>query len=627
MIGSLLARIWWLLLGFIACAVCPVHAQQQSRQQRQQEAWLKEFPDADANRDGILRVQGDLKQWHRVAVDFQGSPLSESGDPNPFVDYRLNVTFSGPGDRTYVVPGYYVADGEAAETSAKAGRVWRVCFAPDAVGRWQFRASFRTGDRIAVSLDPSAGEPVAFDGASGSFQVVESDKEAPDLRAMGRLEYVGEHYLQFAGSGEYFLKGGADSPENFLAYSEFDDTYDADAGSGSYEEVGTFIHSYTPHIKDWRCGDPTWKDSQGKGIIGMLNYLAGKGMNSVYFLTYNLDGGDGRDTWMWTDPKVRDRFDCSKLDQWEIVFRHMNRLGIMLHVVTQETENDHKLGGGPGLNFVRRLYYRELVARFGHHLAVVWNLGEENDTPDPLRKEIARYIRGLDVYDHPITVHTHAGKALSFYDGILGSPYFEATSIQGSMDRYNHEAVVLRRRSAGVGRKWAIFGDEQNPASRGVVPDAHDPRHDIPRKQALWGNLMGGGSGVEWYFGHQFPHMDINCEDWRSRDRMWDQTRYAIEFFRKYLPFARMRPDNQLISDPQNYCLARPGEVYAVYLPEGGTADLRVKEGDYQVRWYNPRSGGALQRGTVERLRGPGRVSLGQPPSHADQDWAVLIRK
>ncbi|MFO7903520.1 MAG: DUF5060 domain-containing protein [Pirellulaceae bacterium] len=573
------------------------------------------------------RVHGDLRQWHRVVIDFEGPPLSESADPNPFVDYRLNVTFTGPGGRTYVVPGYYAADGNAAETSAEAGRVWRVCFTPDAIGRWKFRASFRTGEGIAANLDRSAGEPVAFDGTLGSFKVTESDKQAPDLRARGRLDYVGEHYLKFAGTGEYFLKGGADSPENFLAYTEFDDTYDADAGSGSYEEVGTFIHEYAPHVKDWRSGDPTWKDGKGKGIIGMLNYLAGKGMNSVYFLTYNLDGGDGRDTWMWTGPKARERFDCSKLDQWEIVFRHMDRLGIMLHVVTQETENDHKLGGGPGLNFVRRLYYRELVARFGHHLAVVWNLGEENDTPDALRKEIARYIRGLDVYNHPITVHTHAGKALKFYDGLLGDRYFEATSIQSSMDRYNNEAVVLRKRSDEAGRKWVIFGDEQNPASRGVLPDTHDPDHDAPRKQALWGNLMGGGSGVEWYFGHQFPHMDINCEDWRSRDRMWDQTRYALRFFHHYLPFSEMQPRNELTSDAESYCFARPSEVYAVYLPNGGTTDVQLEKESYRIQWYDPRSGGELQQGTVKQVRGPGSVSLGQPPSHVDQDWAVLIRK
>ncbi len=150
----------------------------------------------------------------------------------------------------------------------------------------------------------------------------------------------------------------------------------------------------------------------------------------------------------------------------------------MLHVVTQETENDRRLGGGPGLNPIRMLYYRELVARFAHHLAVIWNLGEENNTSDADRKAIARYIRALDPYRHPITVHTYAGKALEFYNGILGDPFFEATSIQGSMDRYNREAIELRRRSAEAGRKWVIFGDEQNPSTHGVIPDADDPNHD-----------------------------------------------------------------------------------------------------------------------------------------------------
>ena len=90
-------------------------------------------------------------------------------------------------------------------------------------------------------------------------------------------------------------------------------------------------------------------------------------MNSVYFLTYNIDGGDGRDTWMWTDVDTRDRYDVSKLAQWNIVFDHMDRKGMMLHVVTQETENDRRLGGSAGLNEVRKIYYRELVARFAHH--------------------------------------------------------------------------------------------------------------------------------------------------------------------------------------------------------------------------------------------------------------------
>ena len=39
------------------------------------------------------------------------------------------------------------------------------------------------------------------------------------------LQYDGTRYLKHSGNGEIFLKGGADSPENFLAYREFDGTY------------------------------------------------------------------------------------------------------------------------------------------------------------------------------------------------------------------------------------------------------------------------------------------------------------------------------------------------------------------------------------------------------------------
>jgi hypothetical protein len=266
-----------------------------------------------------------------------------------------------------------------------------------------------------------------------------------------------------------------------------------------------------------------------------------------------------------------------------------------------------------------------LAARFSHHLGLVWNLGEENNTSDSDRKAIARHIRSLDPYRHPITVHTHAGRALKFYDGILGDPSFEATSIQGTLDQCNREAIELRRRSAAAGRKWVVFADEQNPSTHGVLPDADDPNHDQPRREALWGNLMGGGAGVEWYFGNKFAHMDINCEDWRSRDRMWDQTRYALEFFRKYLPFWEMEPDNALAAGAEARVLAKPGALYAVYLPKGGSATLNLAEGAYTVRWYNPRAGGALLTGSVSSVQGKGPVALGQPPADPGQDWAVLV--
>lgn len=579
-------------------------------------------------------ITGELRLWHAVTVRFQGPETGEEAQPNPFRDFRLDVRFRHEASgRELVVPGYFAADGRAAESSANRGNVWEAKFTPDATGRWTFRASFRKGANVALSEAVGAGEPASPDGQTGAFVVSESDRTGRDFRAKGILRYTGEHYLQFAGTGERFLKGGADSPENFLAYFEFDGTRDLDArfNEGQNRTRKPFVHRYEPHARDWRTGDPSWQGGKGKNLIGALNYLAGKGMNSVYFLTYNIDGGDGKDVWMWTSPEVRDRFDVSKLAQWEIVFSHMDSLGLMLHAVTQETENDGKLGGSAGLNEARKLYLRELVARFAHHPALVWNLGEENNTPDEDRRVIAEYLRALDPYDHPVVVHSHVNKAHIDYKGLWGAGGFEASSIQSDMGRYFEETVAFRRQSAAAGRKWAIFHDEQSSAHTGVLPDANDPQHDVPRIEGLWGNLMGGGSGVEWYFGYRYPHMDLNCEDWRSRDAMWDQTRIALEFFHGYLPFWEMEPvwpSHDAVDGSPARVLAKEGVVYAVQLMRGGSVQLKLPEGRYSVAWYDPRAGGALRQGTVAEVdAGRNRVWLGEAPAEKGRDWVVLVRR
>ena len=236
-------------------------------------------------------VSGQLKTWHKITLNFHGPETSETASPNPFTDFRLNVTFIN-GSLRYIVPGYYAADGNAANaanTGAVTGSVWRVNFTPDAPGRWSYQASFRTGKNITVDQSPDTGVPTAFDGAKGSFEVLPADKTGRDFRGKGMLRYIGKRYLQFAETGEYFLKGGADSPENFLAYADFDGTFDTEKLDRDGEAKGDmFIHTYAPHAKDFRQGDPTWKNGKGKNIIGALNYLASAGVNSVYFLTYNL---------------------------------------------------------------------------------------------------------------------------------------------------------------------------------------------------------------------------------------------------------------------------------------------------------------------------------------------------
>ena len=81
-------------------------------------------------------VTGERKQWHKVTLTLDGPQSSESADPNPFLDYRLTVTFThASGSPRYAVPGYFAADGDAGNTSATSGNKWRAHLAPDKAGR------------------------------------------------------------------------------------------------------------------------------------------------------------------------------------------------------------------------------------------------------------------------------------------------------------------------------------------------------------------------------------------------------------------------------------------------------------------------------------------------------------
>lgn len=588
------------------------------------------------NKPAEVQISGELKQWHTITLTFTGPGASEYDTVNPFTDYRLDVEFTN-GSRSFIVPGYFAADGNASETSAKSGNIWRAKFCPPSPGEWRYDVTFAKGSNIAVSDNTGSALKLYPDGVTGTLEISGTDQNSPGFLSKGRLKYDGTRYLKHEGTGEIFLKGGADSPENFLAYREFDGTYYGGSNKARSGEAdpNQGLHLYEPHIADWKEGDPQWQDGQGKGIIGALNYLSSKGMNSFYFLTLNILG-DGEDVWPYTDRNERYRFDCSKLDQWDIVFSHADQLGIMMHFVLQETENECLLDCGY-LDVQRKLYLRELIARFSHHLALTWNLGEEHHPTEwsPYgqtyadTKKMADYLRETDPYDNFIVIHTHSNPAQRIKDmtEYLGFKNVEGPSIQcGNVDEVHEDALYWIEKSGDALHQWVVCIDEIGQHWKGALPDSFDPGHDTIRHKVLWGNLMAGGGGVEWYFGYQYPNSDLSCEDWRSRDLLWDQTKIALDFFHRHLPFPEMKNADELTLSKDDYCFAKTGEIYAVYLPQGGQAEIMIPDGSYDILWFNPRDGGDLQRGPVEKIKGGGYASTGFPPADPSKDWVCLVR-
>jgi hypothetical protein len=530
------------------------------------------------------------------------------------------------------------------------------------------------------------------------------------------LRYVAKHHLQFAGTGEYFLKVGSDSPENIFAYEDFDDTpnYTWEGRLG-----GGFRKTWKPHIRDWKSGDPTWKDGKGKGLIGALNYLAAEGLNSQSFLTYSVHGDD-RNVSPYIDSEDRTRISVPKMAQWEIVMEHMDRLGLFMEFKLMEMENswDHDAGElGPE----RKLYYRELIARFAHHLGINWNVAEENTNTEAQRKAFGAYIHATDPYKHLINIHNVNSWERLFLP-LLGpdSPY-KGASLQINLYEVYDVTRFLRMAADAAGSPWVITLDETRPGAAGmalglvnaaVARDVADPEHDHGRKGALWANIMAGGAGMNTYVGFgtdvgeksttgaKVDVPDLMLEDFRAYDKWWDQMRAAHEFFVKHdVPFYEMRNRSELVST--GWALegkgmivayfpngpvggnrgAAGGATYAPRLPgterreglgaaidaapgnvrqkpgaRGGvgalepnadrdrhgqsplagpgspsetpTVNLGAYKGNYQVRWYNPRTGGPLQAGTVDTVPAGGAdwVEIGHPPGDLKRDWVLLLR-
>ncbi|MFC1539416.1 DUF5060 domain-containing protein [Candidatus Latescibacterota bacterium] len=565
-------------------------------------------------------ISGELMQWHKVVLTFSGPDTSENANPNPFSDYRLDVTFTGPSAQVYKVPGFYAADGNAGESSAESGNKWRVHFTPDEAGTWKYSISFVTGKNIAAELSggSSAGY---FNGETGSFSVTATDIDpnGKDYRGKGKVEYVGESYLRFKGTGKTFIKAGANGPETFLEFADFDNSPNGG--------------NYTPHVGDWNTGDPAWKGGKGKGLIGLVNYLASFDNNVFYFLTMNAEG-DGKDAWPWTsaDSEGMWRYDCSKLDQWDIVFSHFDTNGLMINFVLSETENESLFeqwenGTTGGFATSRKIYYRELVARFGYHMAITWNIGEENGWAEgknsgvdkavtsTQRKQFADRLRALTYYNDNIVVHNGPSDDDHIFDDLLGH-----TSLTGISFQWNYSTNIYDKilqwveRSNSSGHKWVVSLDEP-------WLDEKTKPVDEWRKQNVWETFMAGGAGIELFVG---SGKDVGSQSIKDYGAFYTVNKHALHFFNKYVPVLNeLSPAKDFVSGALT--LKKNGECYVLYLPVGGSVNLNLPAGDYSVKWFDPRNGGELHNGTVNSFSGSG--SIGNPPDSISDDWAVLIMK
>lgn len=612
-----------------------------------------------ANASVTARNAGGI--YDPVTLDMEGPELDQATGPNPFADYRFDVTFSRSG-REYTVPGYFTACADAADRGCTSGTLWRAHFVPMEAGEWSYRVSFRTGPDVAAN-DAAGKAVVGIDGATGSFKV--SPMPRNDVRARGLLQYRGQQYYRWSGTDRPFFKFGVDSPENMLAYSDFDRTPNARG----------MRHDWQPHVRDYdaRAKSFTWGDGRGKGLLGRFAYLRGAGVNSVSMLLFNVGGDDqnvipqvmrvSADSYaklspadQWAKGVEHDRYDVVKLAQWQRALSYADELGLQVHFKMQEVENSLFMDGGK-LGRQRKIYIREMVARFNHFLAVSWNMGEENTQhPDVVRAQ-AHYIDSLDPYDHPLVMATYPRQKERFRPHLASGSSMNGLAMQGAtIDFSDMRPDIVKWTNASIlaGRRVVIGYDESGTAGPGAPIDAGFDLNTLPtkgvvsfnpgdlppggeeaaeaelrraarerppaiqpeiaptretyRRHAIWNALLAGAGGMEMYYGWTNKCHDLGCENDRTRALKFSDGRNAIAFFNEHVGERAlgMVADDDLTMTRTEYVFADHGNTYIVYTRAGAPAALSLlgESGRYRVDWYDAVAGGPLRKGSVAEIAG-----------------------
>ncbi len=510
-----------------------------------------------------------------------GSALAGAMDHGAYAKWsKIEISFTGPDSRGRGEPNPFLARLDVTFTSPTAksyqvagfydgdgkggldGNVWKVRFAGDELGPWSFKTT--SGDK-------------QLDGVTGRFTVAQTRKDAEGFWKWGRFEYTGTaenqiRYLKFR-DGPYWLKAGCDDPENFL---------------GGYRNYKTL--------------------AKRKAAV---DFLADRGVNSLYIMTHNI-GGDDNDVWPWLGETHREamsnggrdaRFDVVKLDEWRELFEYMQTKGVVPYLVL---EDDSAWKG-----YDHGRYYREMIARFGYLPALMFNCGEEHNENYRLSEalQFMQQLQQIDPYNHPRGIHNVNRPNDEYVD----AEQVDFTSIQtGSPGSRNGLENALEHNRIAI--DWI---DRCVVRKRRVLVANFDEARPEEDWRCWWSVYLGGGV---WETHVRQPY-DRPLSAWEPA---WTQLGGARAFVES-LPFWELQPHNELIADGRAFCLAKPGHVYALYLPIGGSVTISLTpDFDYDVAWWSPANGqnGEFQNRTTihggsQRLTAPG-----------DGDWAArIVRK
>ncbi len=489
---------------------------------------------------------------------------------NPFTGSSLRGWFeSADGKNRHDVEGF---------CDSEDGSVFRIRFMPSAAGDYRYFVEYDQGaSRKAIS-----GTFHAFDGHRRGLLRID-----PQYPRHFLWDGTGEHYF-FNGTTAFWLMGWSDeqviqaSIERLhrLKVNRIRATI-AGRTNQFYGEPVMVGDNWTTYVTAWPAKDP----------------------NDIFHPGFDYA-----------------RFQVSYWQKFDRALRFARDRDVVVSLILDM--NDSRVHPVAYSDDERR-FIRYAVARFGAFSNITWDLGDDLDhyRSDAWTHDIGTLIKKLDPYRHLATSHPvdnrHQDRA---------ADWFDFTSFQDwSRDQHSFmlkQRTEQRRYGRIIPQTNEEYGYEDHYPmwAQGLGSDSADTL-----RRTAWDIAMTGGyqtTGESARRGTNiWPDTGGGWMNGRGDDSMTMLQGYAhmVDFFTSF-DWWKTEPHDELVSG-NNYCLAEPGEIYAVYLPNGGKTSIRLKPGYYQPSWFNPTTGEWL---SLDPVHGQSWTSP-EAPMHTD--WALLLRR
>lgn len=142
---------------------------------------------------------------------------------------------------------------------------------------------------------------------------------------------------------------------------------------------------------------------------------------------------------------------------------------------------------------------------------------------------------------------------------------------------------------------------------------------------SLWGTLMAGGAGVEYYYEYQTGCTNLHCDDHSTQATKYEQAGVELNFVRTKVPFQDVLPADRLTSVTDDYVLAKEGQVSLVHSLDGAANTITLPEGTWQVKWFATETG-MMQGKTATFVTNNMANGVLSAPNQT-QDWLIVITK